>query len=175
MSTEVIENLMKVEEQLAQTHADVKLVEKENLHFTLKFLGEIPDDTVDEIDRRIRGISLKKQEVEVMGISAFPDARHPRVVWAGIAPANLEAATVEGQRVVDVLEGIGEKDERPLHLHITLARVRSPRNHESLTALMQELSQTSFGKTMITSLKLKSSSLSPKGPTYADVREYPFI
>jgi 2'-5' RNA ligase len=173
VSPEVRESIMVVEERLAQTRADIKLVERENLHFTVKFLGEVPESITAEISERLAALSLEKMEVEVKGIGAFPDARRPRVIWAGIAPQDLEAASAAGQRIVDALEGIGERDERELHLHITLARVRSPRNLDALTAVVRDLSSKSFGKTMITSLKLKSSSLSAQGPAYTDVREYP--
>lgn len=80
------DNLMRVEEELTQTRADVKLVERENLHFTVKFLGEIPESMVDEVDRRVRTLALQRVEVTVSGLGAFPDVRHPRVVWAGVSP-----------------------------------------------------------------------------------------
>ena len=173
MSPEVKEALMKVEEELKQTRADIKLVERENLHFTVKFLGEIPESMVEEIDRRIGTLRLPKMEVDVRGLGAFPDGRRPRVVWAGVAPNDLATVSGSGQKVIDALEGIGESDERGFHPHITVARVRSPRNHEALVALLRECSVKDFGRTPITALKLKSSSLTPNGPTYRDVREYP--
>jgi len=172
VSPEVRENLMRVEEELKQTRADVKLVERENLHFTVKFLGEIPDGMVDEVDRRIKTLALQKMEVEVRGLGAFPDTRRPRVVWAGVAPHDLASVSSSGQQVIDVLEGVGESDERGFHPHITLGRVRSPRNHEALVAVLRDCSTRDFGRTAITSLKLKSSSLTPNGPTYRDIREY---
>lgn len=168
----MIENLMKVEEELKLTLADIKLVERENLHFTVKFLGEIPDSMVDEVDRRIRTLALRKMEVDVRGLGGFPDARRPRVVWAGVAPNDLAALSSSGQQVIDVLEGVGKSEERAFHPHITVARVRSPRNHEALAAVLRDCKSRDFGRTAITALKLKSSSLTPKGPTYRDVREY---
>jgi RNA 2',3'-cyclic 3'-phosphodiesterase len=163
---------MEVQEELQQTRADVKLVEKENLHFTVKFLGEIPDNAVDEVDRRLGALSLKRMEVDVRGLGAFPGVSHPRVVWAGVAAQDLQAVSRSGQEVVDALEGVGKTDERGFSPHITLARVRSPRNHDALVAVIRACSARDFGRTAITALKLKSSSLSPRGPTYTDVREY---
>jgi RNA 2',3'-cyclic 3'-phosphodiesterase len=172
VSPEVRENLMKVEEELKQTRADIKLVERENLHFTVKFLGEIPESIVEEIDRRIRTLALQRMEVGVRGLGAFPDARRPRVVWAGVSPQDLAPISSNGQRVIDALEGMGESDERGFHPHITVARVRSPRNLEALTSVIRERSAKEFGSSTITALKLKSSSLTPSGPTYRDVKEY---
>ena len=166
------DNLMKAEEELKQTRADIKLVEKENLHFTVKFLGEIPEGLVDEIDKRIKGLVLLRMVVNVRGLGAFPDARRPRVIWAGVAPQDLPQISMGGQQVTDALEGIGESDDRGFHPHITLARVRSPRSHEALASMLRDYSGKEFGKTTIGSLKLKSSVLTPNGPTYRDVREY---
>lgn len=163
---------MKVEEELKATRADLKLVERENLHFTVKFLGEIPDSLVDEVDRRLRTLAMHRMEVDVRGLGAFPDVRRPRVVWAGVAPQDAKAISRSGQQVIDALEGIGESDERGFHPHITVARVRSPKNHEALVAVLRDCSTKEFGRTPITALKLKSSSLTPKGPTYRDIKEY---
>jgi 2'-5' RNA ligase len=163
---------MKAEEELRQTRADVKLVETENLHFTVKFLGEIPESMVEEVDRRMRAIALRRMEVDVRGLGAFPDAKRPRVVWAGVSPHDFASITSRGQQVIDALEGVGESDERGFHPHITVARVRSPRGLEALAGLLREHSAKEFGRTPITALKLKSSSLTPSGPTYRDVKEY---
>jgi RNA 2',3'-cyclic 3'-phosphodiesterase len=172
VSPEVKENLMKVEEELKQTRADIKLVERENLHFTVKFLGEIPEGMVEEADKRIRTLALQRMEVRVRGLGAFPDTGRPRVVWAGVSPQDLASISGSGQRVIDALEGIGESDERGFHPHITVARVRSPRNLEALTSVIRERSAKEFGSSTITALKLKSSSLTPNGPTYRDIEEY---
>lgn len=166
------ENLTKVEEELRQTGADIKLVEMENLHFTVKFLGEIPEIKVEEIDRRIRALALPRMEVDVRGLGAFPDLRRPRIVWAGVAPQDLPSVSGSGQKVIDALEGIGESDDRGFHPHITVARVRSPRNLEALASAIRERSTKEFGRSTISALKLKSSDLTPSGPIYRDVREY---
>ena len=172
VSPEVRDNLLKVEEELKLTRADVKVVERENLHFTVKFLGEIPDSMVDEVDKRVRALALRRMEVDVRGLGAFPDTRRPRVIWAGVSPHDLAAISSNGQQVVDALEGVGETDERGFHPHITVARVRSPRNMEALASMLRDYSTKDFGRTPISALKLKSSTLTPAGPTYRDIKEY---
>jgi RNA 2',3'-cyclic 3'-phosphodiesterase len=172
VSPEVRENLTKVEEELKLTRADIKLVERQNLHFTVKFLGEIPESMVEEVDRRIGALALRRMEVGVQGLGAFPDLRRPRVVWAGVAPQDIASVSSAGQQVIDALKGIGESDDRGFHPHITVARVRSPRNLESLASVIRECSAREFGRSTISALKLKSSDLTPTGPIYRDVREY---
>jgi 2'-5' RNA ligase len=175
VSLEVRENLLKAQERLKETRADLKLVEAENLHFTVKFLGEIPETMIDEVDRRIRTLTLSKRDVDVRGLGAFPDDRRPRVIWAGVGSEDFDSVSKSAQQIIDVLEGIGEKDERPYHPHITLARVRSPRNVGAVELLLGADSTKDFGRTAITMLKLKSSTLTPSGPTYKDIREYALL
>ena len=173
MSPEVRENLIKVEEELKQTRADIKLVEKENLHFTVKFFGEVPDSVLDEVDARVRKLALPRMEVDVRGLGAFPDDRNPRVVWAGVSYEDLDMVSKSAQQDIDALRGVGKSDEDEYHPHITLARVRSSDNLEVLTALLGANSSKDFGRTPIMVLKLKSSTLTPRGPVYRDIKEYP--
>jgi 2'-5' RNA ligase len=176
-SPEVIRNLLSMEEELRATRADVKLVEEGNLHFTVKFLGEIPETAVPEIDRRIGALAISRmKEVTVRGLGAFPEARRPRVVWAGLAPEDEQEVSRNAQLIIEALEGIGQEEDasRRYHPHITVARVRSPRNQQALTAAILANSQRVFGKGPLGVLKLKSSTLTPNGPIYRDVREYPF-
>jgi RNA 2',3'-cyclic 3'-phosphodiesterase len=172
VSPEVRENLVRAEEELKKTRADIKLVEMENLHFTVKFLGDVPDSVLDEVDRRVRPLSLPRMEVDVRGIGAFPDDRSPRVVWAGVSYEDLDVVSKSAQTVIDALRGVGENDEREYHPHITLARVRSPTNIEALVALLGAYASKDFGRTPIMMLKLKSSTLTPRGPAYRDIKEY---
>ncbi|MGH9917893.1 MAG: RNA 2',3'-cyclic phosphodiesterase, partial [Nitrososphaerales archaeon] len=105
VSPEVRDNLVRVEEELRQTRADIKLVERDNLHFTVKFLGEISERAVEGVDKRMRGLPLRSMEVGVRGLGAFPDVRRPRVVWAGVAPQDFSSVINSGQQVIDALKG----------------------------------------------------------------------
>jgi RNA 2',3'-cyclic 3'-phosphodiesterase len=168
----VVENLVLVEEELKRTRADLKVVRRDNLHFTVKFLGEVPDDTVKEIDRRLEGLTLSSFGVRVRGVGAFPETRRPRVVWAGVSRESEEAMNEAAAAIIGVLEGVGKPEDHEFHPHITLARVRSPLNGGALAPFLQLNTARDLGETRIESLILKSSVLSPSGPAYTDLREY---
>ena len=161
-----------VEEELKRTRADLKIVGRDNLHFTVKFFGEVPDDTVKEVDRRLEGLALSSFDVQVRGVGAFPDLRRPRVVWAGISRESEAAMSEAAAAFIGALEGVGKPEDHEFHPHVTLARVKSPLNGGALISFLQLNAARNLGETRITSLKLKSSQLSPIGPTYADIREY---
>jgi len=168
----VMEKLVAFQRELEETRADLKTVERENLHYTVKFLGEITDAQASEVDRRLKALKLAKAEVTAKGIGAFPSPSRPRVVWVGVAEGDSQKVEAIAGPVIQALGGIGEEDNRPFQAHLTLARVRSGVNRQSLEKLLRDSKDTTFGPVTITEFKLKSSVLTPRGPIYNDVGVY---
>ena len=170
---DVVDALVRAQKELETTGADIKLVERENLHLNLKFLGDLRDSEVSEVRSRLSSLSLKGASVTVSGVGVFPTFSRPRVVWAGIAPEDEPLVVPIARGVIDILEGIGERDDRPFKPHVTLARVRSGRNMRELTEALRQISRMEFGTVNLSEIKLKSSSLTPNGPIYRDEGVYP--
>lgn len=164
--------MVTLQRELAATGADLKLVERQNLHFTLKFLGEISEAQAKDADGRLKALRLTGGEVSVAGVGAFPSPRRPNVVWVGVANEDAERVKAIAEAVIKALEGIGERDSRPFQAHLTLARVRSFRNGGELSSLIETNADRVFGKVRLSSFTLKSSLLTPKGPVYSDVGVY---
>lgn len=169
---DVMREMLRAQEEIAKTGADVKFVESQNLHFTVKFFGEVPESQVEEIDRRIRSVELKRLEVEVVGVGAFPDSRNPRVVWAGVSPSDVAVVAGIAEAIIKAVDGIGEPEDHNYHPHITLGRVRSGRNKQALARYIEGNRERAFGTSPIRTLKLRSSTLTPRGSKYTDVRVY---
>ncbi len=165
----VRESLVEFQSEVRSTGADLKLVEKENLHFTVKFLGDITEAQATEAASRIGSLRLQSVEVEVRGAGAFPSPSNPRVVWAGVAHEHEQMVAPIAAAVNGVLLDIGEQDDRPFRAHITLARVRSGRDSRRLSDLLNGSRERSFGPAKLAELKLKSSVLTPRGPVYSDL------
>jgi 2'-5' RNA ligase len=166
---QVIDALVDFQRSLSETGADLKLVERQNLHFTVKFLGEIFESQVAEAKSRLSGTTATGAHVEVKGAGAFPTVTNPRVVWVGVSHDDeLKVSKIAGE-VSRSLDGIGLKDDRPYRAHITLARVRSLRNSRQLGELLREASSRQFGDAKLSQLKLKSSVLTSSGPIYQDI------
>jgi RNA 2',3'-cyclic 3'-phosphodiesterase len=175
ISNPALDSLVKFQEELKATGADIKLVERQNLHFTVKFLGEISESQAAEVGSRLGKLVLKSPEVEVRGAGAFPNPSRARVVWAGVSPEHEALVVPVAKQVIETLDGIGERDERPFRAHVTLGRVRSDRNSRHLQQLLQDNSDRPFGVVRLSYLKLKSSVLSPGGPEYTDLGVYPLV
>lgn len=165
----VLASLLAFQAELSAIGSDLKLVEKGNLHFTLKFLGEIDDRQASEALARLGRLGLRRGSVEIRGAGAFPSPHRPRVVWAGVAREGESAIGPIASEVIRALEGIGERDDRPFQAHITLGRVRSPRGSRDLGEFLARQADRSFGVAELSELKLKSSRLTPSGPIYHDV------
>ncbi len=168
----VIDGMVAFQRELEATRADLKLVARENLHFTVKFLGEITDAQAREADSRLKELKPQAADVSVRGVGAFPSLGRPSVVWVGVAREDEEKVSGIAGQIIRSLHGIGEEDRRPFQAHITLARVRPGPNKQDLEALLRANTDRPFGGVRLSEFKLKSSVLMPKGPIYSDVGVY---
>jgi len=171
----VLDRIVSVQKEIFATGADVKLVERENLHYTVKFLGEISQAQAAEASSRLNGLKLNSVEIDVQGIGVFPSSSRPRIIWVGAAEEDAAKVSALAGEVIKSLQGLGESDSRPFRPHLTIARVRSARNVRELSAAVARSGNMVFGRVKLAALKLKSSVLTPKGPVYSDVGVYPLL
>jgi 2'-5' RNA ligase len=158
--------LVSAQSALPKAGIRLKLVEPQNLHLTLKFLGEVSEDKIAEISETLTNTTTGFQEFEmqVKGLGAFPSLHRPRILWAGIAEGRERV--VELQRRLDAsLQPVGFPPERDFHPHITLARVKFVRGGE-LASFIRGASTKEFGTTRVGEVTLVQSTLTPKGPIY---------
>jgi len=146
----------------------IKLVERQNMHATLKFLGEIPDEQVPAVREALRNVKMSPFEVEIGGLGTFPPGgRRISVVWVDCKGPLAELAA----KVDEALKTLGfERDERGFSSHLTLARVKQ--TPEKLAERVEELKETKIGNQLIDRFVLKQSTLTPEGPIYADIEVY---
>lgn len=169
----VLDTLSNFQRDISGSGADIKLVEKANLHFTVKFLGEITEAGAAEVDSRLKKLALKAARIEVRGVGAFPSLSRPRIIWAGVPSEQQGRISSLAQAIVDSLEGVGGTDARTFQPHVTLARVRSGLNVRVLQEVVRSNMSRPFGEVDLAAFKLKSSQLTPRGPIYSDVGVYP--
>lgn len=138
-----------------------KAVEPHNLHFTLRFLGEISAESARAATVALGSVRFKRFDAVLKGTGTF--GRPPRVVWAGTDPDSgreLSAlATV-------VNEGLGGSADKPFRPHLTILRVKNVRRVD-----VSGYAKYEWGTQRIDTVKLKSSVLGPAGPVYTDLAE----
>jgi len=158
-------------EELNRPRQPVKWVAAENIHLTLKFLGDVADARVTESAQVVRACAQGTGPfaLTVRGTGAFPDPERPRVIFAG-AEDERGAAHELARRLEEQMVALGvEREERPFQCHVTLGRVREPRSLPALAAKMAASSAREFGRMAVTQVTLFESKLTPQGPIYRAV------
>jgi len=172
VDTPVFPKILEFENEIRNSGADVKLVEPENIHITLKFLGDTEEELIDEIEDIIKK-SIEKINpfnVKLKSSGVFPNQNYIKVIWIGVE--NTENL---GKISSNINEGISkfgfEKEKRRFSAHLTIGRVKSAKNKERLLQIIKEYSDVEFGNIDVKFIELKKSELTSKGPFYTTLKE----
>ena len=166
------DRVLEVQEKLKEADAIVKFVEKENLHFTCKFFGEIPEKKADKIieviEENIK--KFKPFKIEIKGSGVFPHFGYIRVIWLGLEnPEYFEKMLKDFD---EEFKKLGFKKERSYTPHLTIGRVKGSKNKEMLVSKIKEEESIEIGPMEISKISLKKSELTPEGPIYTNVKEF---
>jgi RNA 2',3'-cyclic 3'-phosphodiesterase len=169
---DVKKKLTHIQTQAVQTGADLKLVEPDNIHMTIRFLGDITLNMADKIFEEMKKIQFKPFPVQLTGLGVFPSLNYPRVLWTGIAQGAEQLQNVVNQ-IEPKLQSLGfPPDRNPFSPHLTIARVRSAQNKAQLADFVTKNTKSDFRGVEAKCLRLKRSELTPKGPIYSTLKEY---
>ena len=165
------ERIVTVQRGLEQTRAQLKIVEPEIMHLTLRFLGEVPQATVGKVEEAMDSVRFPPFEAEFTGLGVFPNPRRINVVWVGIKNGQEQLNGIF-QQLEPKLRQIGlPPDDKGFSPHMTIARVRSAVNRDALAQYVESKSNEEFGKMTVKAVRLKKSTLTPRGPIYTTIHE----
>lgn len=148
----------------------LKWVETENLHLTLRFLGEISEEAVLKVQSSLPQAVMGQPPftLSVEGLGMYPSPGQPRVIWLGVKGS--EPMVALHARLETALAKVGiEKEDRPFHPHLTLARVRQRTDRATAHQIGETLTQFkvgSLGVFQVDKIQLIESQLTPQGPVY---------
>jgi len=161
------ERMRSAQDILRACSARLNLVDPAQIHITLKFLGEVPERNLPRLTDALKSIRFTPFPVSV-GAVTLNNPRRPHTVWCTIddqGKGNLLFSQVE-----EVLEPLGfPRETRGFTPHATLARVKVP--DPSLLPAVRSLGEKTYGDCIIPGMKLKKSTLTPRGPIYEDLLE----
>ena len=169
----ILKKIEEVQRDLRSTRADVRWVNPEKIHLTLKFFGDIEESRIDPIFKSIEEPirNTPPYSIEVKGVGAFPQLRNPRVIWIGLVNGK-EILTSFQKQIETQLEKIGfQTENRPFHPHLTLGRMKSSRGREEMVGRMEKHREEEFGDFQVERVILFKSDLKPSGPVYTLLRE----
>jgi len=159
--------------ELKGCNADIRWVRPENIHLTLKFLGNVEEGMLDLIKASLGDICSRysRFKLEARGMGLFPDRRRPRVLWVDIGgDGSLKGLQHD---IEEAMVAIGFKEEdRGFTPHLTIGRLRSRTGFKMLYDKMQSYMDKHFGVFDVRSIFLMESILRPSGAEYRRVAEF---
>ncbi|MBI4626401.1 MAG: RNA 2',3'-cyclic phosphodiesterase [Verrucomicrobia bacterium] len=157
---------------LAQPLPGVTWTRPEQLHITLRFLGDVPVDKIEPMIARLAGVRVAPFVLPVEGTGAFPPNRPPRIVWAGTGSGHPHLFQLR-QRLDDSLLAAGVQfDVRTFHAHATLARC-SERAGAALTHWLHVHREFAAPPFWVDAFELYASDLQPGGAVHTLKHRFP--
>lgn len=167
----ILSQVESIMSSLVSLGGDLKPVERENIHLTLKFLGNVSATKLDEIKSALAHVTFPPFSLEIKGAGAFPNLKRMNVIWVGIEEGWSQVELIYEQ-TEKLLHQLGfSRETRPFSPHITVARVKSGRKRDEIAAFLSHLTDESFGTFNVENVRLKQSILSPSGPKYSTLFE----
>ncbi|HDN97942.1 MAG TPA: RNA 2',3'-cyclic phosphodiesterase [bacterium] len=172
ISDEIKEKISSLERKIKEKLKEARIVPSENLHITLKFLGEVEKEKVGLIGDVIEDISsnFPPFDMEVKGIGKFPEKGKIRVLWVGAdADDNLRNLN---KIIEERMEKLSFPRENRFKEHITIARFKSNPNNERLAEFLKKYKESVWGKMKVENIEIIESILKPDGPVYKTLKSY---
>lgn len=167
VTEEIKESIWPLIQELRISGADLKLVSVENLHFTLKFLGNVDEDKILEIIKKLSAIKQNKFSISLRAVGVFPSPERIKVVWIGIESVELISLVKKINQSLNYVR----KEEHEETPHLTIARVKSGRDKAKLQKIVEQYQNTLFGEMKVDKIILYESELGKEGPKYKVVWE----
>jgi len=165
---QILARIGSILQDLVATRADLKLVERENTHFTLHFLGNVDTSRLPELKSILQEIDVPTFDAQIQGLGCFSPNR-PRVIWVGVTNGADQLIQIQGFLGARLREHRFSVEGRQFSPHLTVARVRSGANRGELLRVIDKNANLDFGLLHVTAVKLKKSTLTPRGPIYEDL------
>jgi|SRR3989338_3067040 len=165
---EIVKEIARVQGVLGNYKFTGKVTELENLHLTLKFLGEVEEKKVEKIMERLRGMRFGEFEAKLAEIGTFSYDLNPRIVWVKVGGKGV----FELQKKIDeMMEKEGFAREERFMSHMTIARIKYVKDKEGFKDYVRNLGVKEI-EFPVKSFKLMKSDLREMGPVYTLLEEF---
>ncbi|WP_298521435.1 RNA 2',3'-cyclic phosphodiesterase [uncultured Methanobrevibacter sp.] len=161
--------IYKVIKEFKQIDANIKYVELENLHLTLKFFGDIDTEGIGLLSEKIASVvsEFDTFKVNIKGCGAFPNTKRIKVIWLGLENDGFV------RKLHDELDKefvqMGFDKDRKFSTHLTIGRMRSAKGKDQVKSAIESFKEIEIGEMDVDKIVLKKSTLTPHGPIYEDL------
>ena len=159
----VLNSIHKIQTEL---NIKAKPVELHNMHFTVQFLGEVSEEMIGKISDALNSIEFSSFSISFASIGVFPNPNSPRVIWIG-TDDGVNKLEKLAEMIRSKLSHLGFSPDKKFKPHVTIFRVKN--KIEDLPSKLEKFSSCSFGKQLVSEIKLKKSELTSTGPIYTDL------
>ena len=172
LAEDLVPKILNVQKEFKKTNANIKYVPSQNMHFTLKFFGNIDLDMVEDISMAVEKVikNYSSFELNIKTCGCFPNMKVIKVLWLGLD---------EGSPIKDLQKDLdkefrklGFKKEKNFISHLTIGRVKSPKNKQEIRKTIEKLEDIEIGQMTVSKICLKKSTLTPQGPIYEDIKVF---
>lgn len=165
-------NIAKVINELKSRDFDVKWVNPDNIHLTLKFLGEVREDQIKDLEERISNVlkGMKRFKASISELGYFGSPRYIKVIWLDVVEGRENL--IELSKLFNRELSYIRKEEHKPSPHLTIGRVRTGRNRDELLMEIERFKHVKIGEVNVNEIKLKMSVLGAEGPVYSDVKVF---
>lgn len=174
---EAKQRLFEIQETLKAAQADVKWVNPNDIHITLKFMGDLNEKKLALIKEITASVANDHPafQARIACLGTFPHRESPQVIWMGIDQGDEQIKLLNADLEARIAQCAGiPKEKRSFTSHITIGRVRSGNNREKLSELLKQLEgnpRGGDGDLLIDRIVLCKSTLTPHGPLYEILQE----
>ena len=158
--------------EFKKTNANIKYVDLVNLHFTLKFFGDIDTDGIDLIAEKIEKVikGFNSFNIKIKGCGAFPNKNRIKVIWVGLDENQILKELHDN--LDKEFNSIGFDLDKKFSSHLTIGRMRSAKAKEKVKNILDSYDNIDVGTMEVNTITLKKSTLTPSGPIYEDLIEF---
>jgi 2'-5' RNA ligase len=162
-----------LQDQTGLSKSDVKWVKPENVHLTLKFLGEIKDAESVKVCDIVRDVAQRHKcfELDIETVGRF-GGRSARVLWVGIGAGSENLCRLQKDLDQQLASAGWQEDERDFTGHLTLCRIKNPKAGIKLAQSAEEHKNLKLGTVLANSVSVYQSQLTPTGPVYTVIGNY---
>ena len=142
------------------------------MHFTLKFFGNIDEEMIEDISLSVEKVIMNYSsfDLSIKNCGCFPNKNVIKVLWLGLD----EGSPIKSlQKDLDrEFKKLGFKKEKNFISHLTIGRVKSPKNEKEIRKTIEKLENIEIGQMTVSRICLKKSTLTPQGPIYEDIKVF---
>lgn len=162
--------MYRIIKEFKQIDANIKYVDLQNLHLTLKFFGDIDIEGIDLLSSKISKLveGFDRFDLKIKGCGAFPNTNRIKVIWLGLE--NDEIVKELHDELDKEFVRLGFDKDKRFSSHLTIGRMKSAKGKTKVKSTIEEFDDVEIGSMSVNSIILKKSTLTPQGPIYEDLK-----